>query len=156
MSEYARVAREQSRTVRDHTAVWNRLTPIGNAADEARAAIARFCEQKRIGFDALEALGTRVVQRDAGYCLAYGGSNGNGKIVAIKYRPMNGTSHDSFAEQPSVWLRPIVDRQPQFTRLARSSRAKQMLPVYASSLATTARSWCCRPGLARSSANGRL
>ena len=108
MSGYARVEREQSRTVRDHTERWNQLTPIGQADDEARTAITRFCESKRITFDALERLGTRVTRRDVGYCLAYAGGNGNGKVTAIKYRPLNGSSHDSFAEAPSVWLRPIV------------------------------------------------
>ena len=108
MNGYARLAGEKPRTVRDHTDLWNRLTPIGSASDDVRAAIGRFCESKRIAFAALEQLGTRTVRRDIGQCLAYAGSNGNGKVVAIKYRPLNGTSHDSVAEAPSVWLRPIV------------------------------------------------
>jgi putative DNA primase/helicase len=99
--------------MRDHTPLWDRLTPIGIADDDARAAVARFCEGKRISFGALEQLGTRIKRHhDLGYCLVYAGSNGNGSIVAIKYRPLNGTSHDSFAEPRSVWLRPIVIGNP--------------------------------------------
>jgi AAA domain len=97
------------RMVRDHTSVWNQLTAIGQAGDEARNALVRFCQSKRISVEALEQLGACIARRsDIGYCLAYAGTNGNGTITAIKYRPLNGTSHASFAEEPSVWLRPIV------------------------------------------------
>ncbi len=93
----------------DHTARWTQLRPIGNVDAATKADIERFCASKRITFDALEALGTRFVRHHRlGPCFAYGGSNGNGRIVAIKYRAINGTSRDSEAEQPSVWLRPLV------------------------------------------------
>lgn len=78
MSEqYARLENGQPRTARDHTAAWDRLTSIGDATEDARAAITRFCQSKRITFASLEALGARVFRhQDIGYCLAYGGSNG--------------------------------------------------------------------------------
>jgi hypothetical protein len=97
-----------SGSVRDHTATWDRLRPIGDAV-EAQDAIASFCERKRITFASLEALGTRVRRdHDVGYRLAWGGSNGNGQITAIKYRPLSGTSHDCVSEKPSRWVRPII------------------------------------------------
>jgi hypothetical protein len=40
--------------------------------------------------------------------LAFAGTNGADTVCAIKYRPLGGSSHDSRAEHPSVWLRPIV------------------------------------------------
>jgi hypothetical protein len=98
------------RNVRDHTAAWNRLAPIADASPTALAAVEAFCDRKRITVAALEALGTRVTHRgDMGLCLAYAGrSPATGHVVAIKYRPINGTSHDSVCEKPSVWLRPII------------------------------------------------
>ena len=111
---YASLARKQPRVPRDHTARWNRLTPVGDAAGNARAEIESFCARKRITFEAIEALGARVIRNPSvyrdpvGWCLAYGGSNGNGVITAIKYRPLNGSSHDSLTEKPSVWVRPII------------------------------------------------
>jgi AAA domain/Toprim-like len=108
---YDRLQREESkpRSVRDWTQTWEQLKPIGDAGEPAQAALARFCEHKRITTAGLEQLGARIVNRgDTGYCLAYAGTNGNGKITAIKYRPLNGTSHDSFTENPSVWLHPII------------------------------------------------
>jgi hypothetical protein len=107
--DYARLARERPSKVRDWTATWNRLRLISDAPEAARDAIASFCLRKRITVDSLEALGARIYRHhDYGYCLAYAGSNGNGMVTAIKYRPLNGTSRDSFAERPSVWLRPII------------------------------------------------
>jgi hypothetical protein len=76
---YERLEREvrKPRPMHDWTSVWDRLTPIANANDAARVDIARFLKRKRITFEALEALGTRVVNRgDIGYCLAYAGTNG--------------------------------------------------------------------------------
>jgi hypothetical protein len=109
VSAYSDVGAERPRTVRDHTQTWERLRRIGDAPDSVRAELARFCESRRITLEALEQLGTRVTRRrDTGLCLAYAGTNGNGVVVAIKYRPINGSSHDSVAEPPSVWLRPIV------------------------------------------------
>ena len=45
-------------------------------------------------------------------CLAFAGTNANGVITAIKYRPVGGSSHDTTAEQPSTWLRPIIVGDP--------------------------------------------
>ena len=104
---YEHLGREP-RSARDHTELWERLRTIPNAPDDVRAAITRFCETKLITTAALEAMGARVTRREVGWCLAFAGSNGRGQITAIKYRPLNGTSHDSFAEFGSVWVRPIV------------------------------------------------
>jgi hypothetical protein len=89
---YAHVEREKPRTIRDHTSVWNQLIPITQAGDDALAAVAQFCKRKRISPDALVQLGACITRRqDIGYCLAYSGTNGNGAVTAIKYRPLNGT-----------------------------------------------------------------
>ena len=109
MGGYAQLDGKKPPTVRDHTALWMRLHPVGSVSGPLLSAVVEFCDKKRISPAALEALDTRV-KRDTemGPCLAYAGWNGNGRVVAIKYRPMNGTSHDSYAERPSVWLRPII------------------------------------------------
>lgn len=105
---YDRLARDRPRTVSDWTERWNQLHPISEADERARDELERFCERKRIEVAALEALGARVWRhKDFGYCLAFA-SNGNGKVTAIKYRPLTGSSHDSWTERPSRWLRPIV------------------------------------------------
>jgi hypothetical protein len=98
----------EPRTVRDHTDAWNKLPPIGEVNGDAHADVAAFCERKRITVDALAQLGARHAVRREMRCLAFSGANGNGKVTAIKYRPLHGSSHDSFAENPSVWLRPII------------------------------------------------
>lgn len=107
-STYERLARERPQNVRDHTARWRQLRPIADVDDRARAEIAQFCERKLITVEALDAMGARVTRHhDYGWCLAFAGSSGDW-ITAIKYRPLSGTSHDSFAELGSVWVRPIV------------------------------------------------
>ena len=104
---YDGVGNDRLRAVRDHTAMWNRLRPITDP--KVRAEVEPFCSSRRITVEALAELGTRAKRHhDFGWCLAYAGMDGNGGVVAIKYRPINGTSHDSFAEEPSTWLRPIV------------------------------------------------
>jgi hypothetical protein len=95
--------------VHDHTAAWQRLRRVADVNGDANAALEAFCERKRITLAALEQLDARIVNRgDIGWCIAYAGRSGNGAVTAIKYWPLNGTSHDSFAESRSVWLRPIV------------------------------------------------
>ena len=85
---YAHLSSGRSRTVVDLTAKWDRLRPIGDVNGELRDRIEEFCQRKRITFGNLEALGTRVRRDpDRGYYLAYAGSNGNGVVTAIKYRP---------------------------------------------------------------------
>ena len=109
---YERLRTEQVGPVCDHTAIWDRLRPVESAPDRERRQIEQFCDSKRISYDALVALRARFITRDVGLCLAYAGTNGNGRVTAIKYRPINGTSHASFAEKPSRWLRPIVLGNP--------------------------------------------
>jgi hypothetical protein len=101
--------RNGSGPVRDLTAVWEQLRPIGDADDEARAAFEAFCERQRIAFADLAALGTRVRRDpDVGYQAAYAGSNSNGVVTAIKFRPLSGTSRDCTSVDGSRWLRPII------------------------------------------------
>ena len=96
----------------DLTPVWDKLQPIGGVNGATRAQLDAFCERKRISVAALEALGARYAVRNSRPCLAFGGVNGNGRVSAIKYRPVDGSSHDSTAENKSVWARPIVASDP--------------------------------------------
>lgn len=106
---YANLHDGQSKSVADLTAKWDRLQTIADADDETRIAIKDFCQRKSIAFADLEALDTRVRRVGVGdYQLAWGGSNGNGQITAIKYRPLGGSSHDCKSEEPSTWVRPII------------------------------------------------
>jgi hypothetical protein len=111
MSSYDRLQREQAkpRKVRDWSQVWDALSPLAGAPAEVRERVERFAAAKRLTLAALEALGARIkVERNGRTLLAFAGTNGSGVVTAIKYRPLLGSSHDSFTERPSVWLRPIV------------------------------------------------
>ncbi len=109
MSSYERLRDEKPpKKLRDWTATWEKLEPIGAVNGSAREALDRFCSRKRISFEALEVLGARYASRRGRVCLAFAGRNRGGAVTAIKYRPVDGESKDSFAEQPSVWLEPIV------------------------------------------------
>ena len=93
----------------DHTATWEGLKPVGSVNGEVAKRIERFCGVKGITLAGLEALGARVVVRRGNKVeLAFAGTNDAGRITAIKYRPLDGSSHESHAETPSTWLRPIV------------------------------------------------
>jgi hypothetical protein len=111
MNHYDRLERSDraAKRVVDHSATWAKLEPVGSVNGQVEQRIRAFCESKHITFEALEALGARVAVRPGGRVeLAFAGDNGAGAITAIKYRSVGGTSHDSTAEQPSTWLRPIV------------------------------------------------
>jgi hypothetical protein len=111
IGSYDRLEREQAkpRKVVDYSARWARLEPVASANGTVGDRVAAFCKRKRISLAALGALGARVTVRAGGaVCLAFAGENGNGIVTAIKYRPVGGSSHDTTAEQPSTWLRPIV------------------------------------------------
>jgi AAA domain len=107
---YRRLEAEQGRrAVRDHSTVWHGLTPLDGVNGTVRERVEFFARAKRISVEALEALGARVVVRRSGEVqLAFAGENGAGTVTAIKYRPLDGSSHDSTAEPSSIWLRPIV------------------------------------------------
>lgn len=107
---YRRLEREERgpKPTRDHTALWEQLSPIASVNGDAGVEIRAFCGRKRVSLEALSALGARYAVRDELRCLAFAGLNAAGRVTAIKYRPLSGTSHDSKAEPPSVWLRPIV------------------------------------------------
>lgn len=107
--DYDWLAEERPRTIRDHTARWDRLQPVESLNGRQRERIDEFCASKRIDIASLTALGTRsAVRRGGGLWLAFAGRNADGVVTAIKYRPLGGSSHDSESEPPSVWQRPIV------------------------------------------------
>jgi hypothetical protein len=111
MKTYAELERSErsSKRVADHSAKWAKLEPVGSVNGQVGARIASFCESKRIPLAALVALEARVGVRPGNHVeLAFAGRNGAGVVTAIKYRPLDGTSHDSRAEPPSTWLRPII------------------------------------------------
>jgi hypothetical protein len=102
-------ATARAKSIRDHSPKWERLRPLELVNGSTREQIDRFCESKRISVEALAALEPRIaVRRGGSVWLAFAGRNGAGVVTAIKYRPLNGSSHDSEAEAPSVWLRPII------------------------------------------------
>jgi AAA domain len=112
--DYERLERESRKpsTVRDHTDQWAQLSLIGGVNGDAGGDVAAFCERKHITLDALAQLGARYAVRRDLRCVAFAGVNDAGRVTAIKYRPLAGTSHDSHAEPGSVWLRPIVIGSP--------------------------------------------
>jgi hypothetical protein len=154
---YQRVTEEAERPpqkVRDWTAQWEKLTPLGSVNGQLRERVEAFCESKRITLAGLDALGTRVAVRNGGgVWLAFAGTNPAGVVVAIKYRPLGGSSHDSQAEKSSVWLRPIIigRRESLDWFLAEGRRTR---PACWISSARTPRSSACPPARAPSSANG--
>jgi hypothetical protein len=109
---YDRVERENDdkpRAIRDWSSKWNRLQPLAGLNGELGERLLRFCAAKRIRPEALIALDARVnVDKNGGVSLAFAGRGPTGAVTAIKYRPVDGSSHDSWAEKPSVWLRPII------------------------------------------------
>ena len=110
MDDYDRLeqAERKPRRVVDHTARWDLLEPVEHVNGDVGAALERFCERKRISVGSLSALGCRVKVLAGGKIeLAFAGTNATGKVTAIKYRPLDGTSHDSRAESPSV---PVTGR----------------------------------------------
>jgi hypothetical protein len=109
--EYQRLERQQERApnVRDHSARWDTLQPVASVNGDLIGRIETFCAAKRITPFSLTALETRIaIRRGGSVWLAFAGRNGAGAVTAIKYRPLDGTSHDTEAEPSSVWLRPIA------------------------------------------------
>jgi hypothetical protein len=109
--DYMQLEAEQRKpkSLRDWTTLWNGLPLLADTNGATRANVEAFAASKRVAVASLEALGARLKLRDGGRIeLAFAGSNGNGAIVAVKYRPLAGTSHDCYAENPSTWLRPII------------------------------------------------
>jgi hypothetical protein len=100
---------EKPRAIRDWSSKWDRLQPLAGLNGELGERLRRFCESKRITPEALIALDARVaIGRHGEASLAFAGRGPTGAVTAIKYRPLDGSSHDSRAEQPSTWLRPII------------------------------------------------
>jgi hypothetical protein len=101
------------RRITDHTEKWDRLTPVGSANGQVQERLEVFCRSKRITVEGLTALDARVRQvKDGRVELVYAGRNDRGQVTAIKYRPLDQSSHSSYAEDPSTWLRPIIIGDP--------------------------------------------
>src|SRR5688500_1547992 len=110
MSSYDRLERSEHapKRVVDHGSKWAALEPVGSVNGQADDRVARFCKSTRSSLAALEALSARVkVRRGNKLELAFAGENGSGAVTAIKYRPLDGSSHETTAELPSCWLQPI-------------------------------------------------
>src|SRR5438067_343099 len=108
---YSRLAADAERPKRvvDHTARWEQLVPVGGVNGQVQQRLQRFCEAKRLDPAALVTLNPRLkLDRDGGIWLAFAGHNRDGRVTAIKYRPLDGSSNDTRAEPPSVWLQPII------------------------------------------------
>ena len=102
-------AEREPRRVADWTARWNGLADLASVNGTTADRVASFCERKGITIEGLAALGARIATRRRRDCLAFAGWNRDGSaVIAIKYRPLDASSHESEAENPSVWLRPIV------------------------------------------------
>jgi hypothetical protein len=100
---------KEPRGMRDLTPIWQKLEPIGALNGTVRVAIDAFCERKGISFAALEELGARYAAHRGRVCLAFAGWNAEGiAVTAIKYRPTDGSSHETEAELGSKWVRPNV------------------------------------------------
>jgi hypothetical protein len=103
-----RSARAPKRVV-DHTPKWAKLEPVGSVNGQVEELVTVFCKTKQISIAGLEALGARVkVGVGNKVELAFAGENATGAVTAIKFRPIDGSSHQSRAEEPSTWLRPII------------------------------------------------
>ena len=103
MSRYSELTSEREpKTLRDWSARWNGLTDVAAVNGATAERIAAFCERKGITSEALSALGARIATHRQRTCLAFAGWNRDGSaVVAIKYRPLDGSSHESEAEKPS-------------------------------------------------------
>jgi AAA domain-containing protein len=111
MGDYDRLEQgeRQPKRLVDHSRLWEKLEPVAAVNGAVEDRLRAFCDSKRISVDALAALGARIrTARSGAVELVFAGVNGNGAIVALKYRPIGGSSHDSYTEQPSSWLRPII------------------------------------------------
>jgi hypothetical protein len=112
---YQRLTEEAERPqqVRDWTARWAKLAPLSSVNGNLREGVDAFCASKRITLAGLEALGARISvdKKNGGVSLAFAGIGPTGAVTAIKYRPLDGSSHDSWTEKPSVWLRSIIAGQ---------------------------------------------
>lgn len=102
-------AEREPRKVADWTDRWLALPEVASVNGVQEERINAFCERKGITLDGLTALGARVATRRGRTCVAFAGMNRDGsRVVAIKYRPVDGSSHESETEKPSAWLRPIT------------------------------------------------
>jgi hypothetical protein len=78
MNHYDRLESDPApRRVRDWTAKWDTLEPVGTVNGTVRDRLDRFCERKQITLEALHALDTRILIRGNGtVCVAWAGRNG--------------------------------------------------------------------------------
>jgi hypothetical protein len=107
-AELEREAEKQRRVV-DWTPRWEQLQPLGSVNGTVEERVRQFCTDKRIRPEALIALDAKIkIDKHGGVCLAFAGYGPTGQVVAIKYRPLDGSSHDSRTEAPSTWLLPPI------------------------------------------------
>jgi AAA domain len=104
---------ERPKTIRDHTARWEQLQPLGTVNGDLEQRVRHFCETKGISPEALLMLEPRLRVGAGGKVeIAFAGRAPNGAVVAIKYRHLEGSSRETRAEAPSTWLQPIVAGRP--------------------------------------------
>jgi hypothetical protein len=97
------------KTIRDHTAAWERLQPLAAVNGDLGKRVQRFCEAKGITPGALLLLDPRLRVGTCGKIeLCFAGRGPTGAVTAIKYRPLAGSSSETRGEAPSTWLAPIV------------------------------------------------
>jgi hypothetical protein len=107
--QYADLEREHTATPKrlvDHSVAWAKLPPLAEVNGNARELVVAFCRSKRIGIEALVALGTRVhIDGNGGIELAWGYEH-RGAITAVKFRPIG--DRPPYTLKPSSYLKPLV------------------------------------------------
>ncbi len=113
MGDYEHLERdaEQRQKIRDHSAAWSKLTPLGELNGSLRERVEQFAAARRISLDSLEALGTRVqVRHPSGEVrLAWASVvelDGRQVVTALKFRQLTTGERDALA--PSVFLEPLI------------------------------------------------
>jgi hypothetical protein len=95
--------------IRDHSAAWEKLVPIGSINGTSRERIEAFCRSKRITIEALEAFGVRVDVRGQELYLAWGHTAHHGErrpVTALKFRRISDGRRE--ARKPSTFNEPLV------------------------------------------------
>jgi hypothetical protein len=113
MSDYDGLERETAKPkrIKNHRVRWDSLEPVDSVNGRVRERIIEWCQHKNITLESLVALGARVNipnNKSGAVELAFAGHDDTGAVTAIKYRAVGGSSHDSRAEPPSTWVRPII------------------------------------------------
>jgi hypothetical protein len=118
MNDYRRLEAEAKKPTQvvDHRAKLEQLPALADCNGQVEQRVRLFCESKRISWESLLALDTRVkVDRNGGVELAwpYPAQLGGREIItAIKFRSLDGEKK-RYAETPSTFLEPLVIGQRQ-------------------------------------------